>query len=56
MLWHRHPDVRAFLTLADNKNCCLYEIKPDLAPYVFLTDFELTLWSLYYKEREKMNG
>jgi hypothetical protein len=31
----------------------LYEIRPDVFPEGWLTDVELTLWGLYYEERNR---
>ena len=41
--------VRASLTLADAKHAFLYDVRPDLFPYGFLTDLELQLWMEFYE-------
>lgn len=39
------------MALADIKKRFLFEIRPDLIPEGMLSDTELTLWSIYYKNK-----
>jgi hypothetical protein len=32
------------------KNAYLYEARPDIVPYGFVSDLEMELWELYYEE------
>jgi len=34
----------------------MYEIRPDVFPYGYLTQTEIELWDLFYEERSHQNG
>ena len=41
------------MSLCDARGRMLFEVRPDLFPEGYLTDMELTLWGLFYEERER---
>lgn len=40
--------MRNSLALCYEKKMFLYEARPDIAPYGFLSDLEMFLWEKYY--------
>ena len=45
------------MSLAEQRQRFLYEIRPDIFPQGYLTDTELELWGLFYQEKEaERNG
>lgn len=43
--------VRAAMALCHINHSFLYEVRPDLFPYGFLTDLELQLWGEYFDSK-----
>lgn len=41
------------MTLAAERGRFLYEIRPDVCPEGYLADLELSLWGLFYEERDR---
>jgi len=41
------------MTLCHQKGRFLYEVRPDIFPYGFLTRAELELWGLFYDDLNK---
>lgn len=44
--------VRAAMVLCHINRSFLYEVRPDLFPYGFLTDLEVMLWGEFFDNQE----
>lgn len=44
--------VRASMTLCNINHSFLYQARPDLMPYGFLSDLELMLWAEFFDNQE----
>ncbi len=48
--------MRASLSLCYQKGRFLYEVRPDLFPYGFLSMEEILLWERYYRWLDEVKG
>jgi hypothetical protein len=51
-MWN-DPIVRAVMAICSVGGQFLYQAAPNLFPYDYPTDLELTLWGRFYDERDK---
>lgn len=55
-LW-ASADVRNSLALCYDRKAFLYQVRPDIMPYDYLSETEMCLWSYYYADmNEKRNS
>jgi len=54
-LW-ADADIRASLALCYDKKTYLYQVRPDIMPYDYLSDLEILLWDLFYADLQKKSG
>ncbi len=41
------------MAMCHQRGAFLYQIRPDVMPYGFLTDLEIELWEMFYTEMNK---
>lgn len=46
-------DVKNSLSLCFDKKTYLYQIRPDIMPYDYLSDMEMELWEMFYAEMKE---
>jgi hypothetical protein len=44
------------MILAESRGRFLYEVRPDLFPYDYLTHDEMLLWEIFYEERKRQRS